>query len=72
MASPAMSAGWWSMSNLLDLTYCEVCLTNLEDEGFDYRFDFPICHQCVEKGGAVICGDCLDLLSVCGCRRGSR
>jgi hypothetical protein len=61
------------MSNLLDLTYCEVCLTNLEDEGFDYRFDFPICHNCVrERGESVICGDCLYPLNTCGCRRGRR
>ena len=29
------------------LTYCENCLENFDDEGFDYRFEFPICHQCV-------------------------
>ena len=59
------------MSNLLDLTYCEVCCDNYEDEGFDYRFDFPICHNCVrERGESVICGDCLYPLATCGCRRG--
>jgi hypothetical protein len=29
-------------------TYCEVCCTNFDDDGFDYRFDYPICHSCVE------------------------
>ena len=59
------------MSVIQVLTYCEVCLTNLEDEGFDYRFDFPICHNCVrERGESVICGDCLYPLNTCGCRRG--
>lgn len=28
-------------------TYCVVCVTNYDDDGFDYRFDFPICHKCV-------------------------
>lgn len=30
-----------------DLTYCEQCLENKHDEAFDYRFDFPICQDCV-------------------------
>lgn len=29
-----------------ELTYCEVCLENLDDEQFDYRFDTPICLKC--------------------------
>lgn len=58
------------MPRIYDLTYCEVCLTNLEDEGFDYRFDFPICHECVVKQEAVICGDCLYSLETCNCRGG--
>jgi hypothetical protein len=33
------------MNNVL--TYCEVCLENLEDDAFDYRFEFPICKECV-------------------------
>lgn len=49
------------------LTYCEVCCINYEDEGFDYRFEFPICHDCVRnKGREVICGDCLIELERCG------
>lgn len=32
-----------------DLTYCEECLENLDDEKFDYRFDRPICHECVNE-----------------------
>ena len=51
------------------LTYCEVCLLNLEDESFDYRFDFPVCHECVAKEDVVICGDCLHPLTGCNCRR---
>ena len=35
------------MSN--ELTYCEECELNLEDSKFDYRFDRPICFECVEK-----------------------
>jgi hypothetical protein len=32
-----------------DLTYCENCLDNLDDDKFDYRFDYPICHECVTE-----------------------
>jgi len=32
---------------MMTLTYCEVCSENLDDEAFDYRFDFPICLNCV-------------------------
>ena len=35
------------MSN--ELTYCEECENNLEDDKFDYRFDRPVCLECVEK-----------------------
>ena len=31
-----------------DLTYCEECLGNFEDERFDYRFERPICLSCAE------------------------
>ena len=27
-------------------TYCENCLENLDDDKFDYRYDFPICLDC--------------------------
>jgi len=30
-----------------DLTYCEECYENLDDTKFDYRFDSPICQECV-------------------------
>lgn len=30
-----------------DLTYCDNCLETITDEGFDYRFEYPICHKCV-------------------------
>lgn len=33
---------------MTDLTYCEKCFVNFEDDSFDYRFDFPVCFQCVE------------------------
>lgn len=29
-----------------DLTYCEGCLTNMEDDFFDFRFEYPICLTC--------------------------
>jgi recombinational DNA repair protein (RecF pathway) len=32
-----------------ELTYCEECLRNLEDDKFDYRFDRPVCLECVEN-----------------------
>lgn len=32
-----------------ELTYCEKCLDNLDDEKFDYRFEYPVCHECVYK-----------------------
>jgi hypothetical protein len=35
------------ISEMINLTYCEICLENLDDEAFDYRFDFPICFNCV-------------------------
>jgi len=25
-------------------TYCVICTKNFDDDGFDYRFDSPICH----------------------------
>ena len=30
-------------------TYCERCNENFDDEGFDYRFDYPVCLGCAEK-----------------------
>jgi hypothetical protein len=27
--------------------YCELCYTNTE--AFDYRFDYPVCNDCVDK-----------------------
>ena len=27
-------------------TYCEECYKNFDDDGFDYRFDRPVCHEC--------------------------
>lgn len=32
----------------LDLMYCEFCLDNFEDDVFDYRFEFPVCWECVQ------------------------
>lgn len=35
-----------------DETYCEICNTNYGEQdpnGFDYRFDTPVCFDCVEK-----------------------
>jgi hypothetical protein len=29
------------------MTYCEECLENLHDDAFDYRFDRPVCQECV-------------------------
>lgn len=31
------------------MTYCEKCSLNLDDEAFDYRFEYPICFECVQK-----------------------
>jgi formylmethanofuran dehydrogenase subunit E len=28
-------------------TYCEECLENTKDENFDYRFERPVCQDCV-------------------------
>jgi hypothetical protein len=27
-------------------TYCEVCEVNFDEDGFDYRFECPICLEC--------------------------
>jgi formylmethanofuran dehydrogenase subunit E len=32
-----------------ELTYCEECLRNLEEDKFDYRFNRPVCLECVES-----------------------
>ena len=37
------------MSKVRELTYCEKCTTSLDDEGFDYRFEYPICFKCVYR-----------------------
>ena len=29
-------------------TYCQECAGNYGDDAFDYRFDYPVCHKCVE------------------------
>jgi len=29
------------------LTYCENCLENLDEDKFDYRFERPVCQECV-------------------------
>jgi hypothetical protein len=29
-----------------DLTYCENCQVNMEDDFFDFRFEYPICLTC--------------------------
>ena len=36
------------MTNKEELTYCEECVRNLEDDKFDYRFNRPVCLECVE------------------------
>lgn len=35
-------------------TYCTICTNNFDDDGFDYRFDFPICHECVDEITEII------------------
>jgi hypothetical protein len=40
------------------LTYCEKCLVNMEDDRFDYRFDYPVCFPCVEENGLRLCEIC--------------
>lgn len=37
------------MTNKEELTYCEECVRNLEDDKFDYRFNRPVCLECVEQ-----------------------
>lgn len=35
-----------------DTTYCEMCTKNYEEQdpnGFDYRFDYPVCITCVDN-----------------------
>lgn len=31
-----------------EITYCQECAGNYGDDAFDYRFDYPVCHKCVE------------------------
>ncbi len=33
----------------LEMTYCEECEENFEEEKFDYRFDRPVCQDCAEQ-----------------------
>lgn len=35
------------------MTYCEECVRNLEDDLFDYRFESPVCFECVEVLGLI-------------------
>jgi len=32
-----------------DLTYCEECLENLDEDLFDYRFERPVCLECAQE-----------------------
>ena len=32
---------------MIDETYCEECSMNTNEDNFDYRFDRPICLECV-------------------------
>ncbi len=43
---------------IIELTYCEECLENLDHEQFDYRFERPVCHRCVSKHNLRICESC--------------
>jgi formylmethanofuran dehydrogenase subunit E len=29
--------------------YCEECLEDMHEDNFDYRFEYPVCFECVEK-----------------------
>ena len=35
-----------------DLAYCEKCFNNYDEE-FDYRFEYPVCKNCVTKLGLI-------------------
>ncbi len=48
LSLPKLTRVSWKMSKA-DLTYCDLCLRNLPDEKFDYRFDKPVCLECGEK-----------------------
>jgi hypothetical protein len=37
-------------------TYCEKCHQNFDDDGFDYRLDFPVCLTCAS--GFPECNNC--------------
>jgi len=30
-------------------TYCERCNENFDEDGFDYRFEYPVCLGCADK-----------------------
>jgi hypothetical protein len=30
-------------------TYCEKCKNNFDDDGFDYRLDYPVCLDCAQE-----------------------
>jgi hypothetical protein len=32
---------------MIDQTYCEECFTGTDEEKLDYRFDRPVCQDCV-------------------------
>jgi hypothetical protein len=32
-----------------DLTYCEICFRNLDDEQFNYLFEYPVCLECADE-----------------------
>jgi hypothetical protein len=34
------------------LAYCQKCFNNYDEE-FDYRFEYPVCKNCVNKLGLV-------------------
>ena len=62
-------------------TYCEKCLKSYDDDGFDYRFDSPICHDCGSEyptclnceepmdSSAELCQDCEDRAIYWGVQR---
>jgi hypothetical protein len=37
------------LDHMNTLTYCEHCFINMEDDFFDFRFEYPICLFCAPK-----------------------
>ena len=37
-----------TMDELDELMYCEHCFKNFHEDLFDYRFEFPVCFECVQ------------------------